>query len=168
VKRLLTCLLFLGLAGCSSPLDQEKAGDVARAVGEDHARLADLTHHFVVEGPGDREKFIGRREDLAAELRRQGVRYGRFVVGEPSELFEAGREVSATVPVSPRLTRTRDGTPGSKPSYLIAVSKDRGASRVFVDGDSVGDDRAKLRQMLPNAPAGLPLKAAVGPVREDE
>lgn len=159
-------LSALVLLGCSSkPLDMEQARknlkDQAEAVGramlqEDHQKMADLTLPALVEKFGGREKFVQKLESMAGELKGDGMRFDKFVISGPSELAEAAGDVYGIVPFTLEMTGP-NGMVGSKPSYLIAVSRDRGASWKFLDGAGVAGDRTRLKTILPNLPSNLRL-----------
>ena len=124
--------------------------------------MADLTHPTLVEGLGGRTKFVQRLESMAADMKAQGFHILQVTFSEPSELVEASGEVYAIVPFTLEMTAPGD-IPGTHPSYLIGVSKDRGANWKFIDGSGVAGDREKLRQVLPNFPSSLPLPAKQEP-----
>jgi hypothetical protein len=143
---------------------KSQAEEVGRAaVNEDHARMSELTHPVLVDKFGGRAAFVKKLESIAAEMKGQGFRLKKFTIGEPSQMFQAVGEMYAIVPLEVALSGPRGAT-GKQPSYLIAVSPDRGASWKFIDGAGFRGDRSKLKELLPSFPEQLQLPAAQPPV----
>jgi hypothetical protein len=128
------------------------------ALQEDHLRMADLTYPLLVEKLGGRELYVVKLEEVAAETRGQGWRLKKFTVGDPSDLTEAGTEMYAVVPYDMEMSSPA-GVPAKLPSFLVAVSQNKGATWTFVDGAGIGVDRSKLKAVLPNFPEDLTLPA---------
>src|SRR5262249_4226189 len=158
MMRLFLCSLPLGLLGCSSGSfhqDQARANLLADAekmrtaiLQEDHAQAAGLTHPDVGKSLGGTERFLRRLEEFADEMKRNGFAWQDLVFAEPSEVIEASGDLYAVVPYTLEMAGP-GGATGTKPSYLIGVSKDRGKAWTFIDGEGIAGDREKLRQVLP-------------------
>jgi hypothetical protein len=140
-----------------------QAGEVGRAaLREDHSRMAELTEPALVERFGGRREYVRKLETIAAEMKGRGYRLTKSTVGEPSRLVRSGRDTYAVVPTEVELSGP--GGAGKAPSFLVAVSRDGGATWKFVDGAGVRGDRARLKAQLPNFPEELELPAAKPPV----
>jgi hypothetical protein len=166
--RSLRLVLLVCIVGCSPPVRlveddaalanlRNQAGAVERAmVQEEHERMADLTHPALIEQFGGHAAYVRKLEDVAAELRQQGLRFRTFRFGTPSQLIQSGDTLYALFPYTLELT-VPDGRSGSQPSYLVCVSADRGGTWWFVDGSGVKGDRGKLERLLPGFPTELAL-----------
>ena len=171
-----TGLFLLLIVGCASrpegkkgvaPDEQQavknlkaQAAEVGRsAVEQDHAKMAELTHPFLIEKLGGRAAFVQKLESIAADMKGQGFGLKKFTMGEPSLLVPAAGQVYAVVPSEVELSGP-GGAAGKQPSYLIAVSTDGGIQWKFIDGAGVGGDRRKLKSVLPDLPDQLVLPAA--------
>jgi hypothetical protein len=171
-------LYILLIGGCaaereSALLDEEQARtalaaqaeEVGRAaLNEDHARMAELTEPALVERFGGRREYVRKLETIAVGMKGRGYRLTKSSVGEPSRFVRAGRDTYAVVPTEVEMTGP--GGAGKAPSFLVAVSRDGGATWKFVDGAGVRGDRARLKALLPNFPEELELPAARPPVFE--
>ena len=172
ICRRIWCPLLLGFTllpfGCSErsrTIENPKAlanlksqaAEVSRAMlEEDHARMADLTHPLLIKHFGSRDAYIKKLEEIAKDLRGQGLKFQSFEFEAPSVLHESGGVLYAIYPYSLRLTGPK-GEPARKPTYLICTSNDSGANWKFLDGEGVKGDRAKLKQLLPGFPDNLSL-----------
>lgn len=133
------------------------ADETIQAIFEgDHERLANFTHTRIVEGMGGRTRFKQRMAEMAAEFRANGINFEEIEAAEPSDIVESSGQYFAIVPFKARM-KFSDGAVASKPSHLIAISMDDGASWKFVDGDGIGADREKLARIFPEVPDELVL-----------
>jgi hypothetical protein len=164
-----TVIIFLACtfaAGCAAkPIDKQQALQNLKAQAEeagaamvnlDHQREADLTHPELVKAMGGRDEFIRRLASMASEASQKGFQVTRVTVSEPSVLVEAKKDCYSIVVTSLKLSGP-GGAVGTKRSFLIGVSTDRGATWKFIDGEGIGVDRGKAKQILPNFPDELPL-----------
>ena len=134
-----------------------QAAEVGRAmVQEDHGAMAQLSHPALVDHFGGRAGYIKKIEDMAADLRRQGLKFHAFRFGTPSKMIESSGDLYAILPCSLELT-VPNGEPASQLGYWICTSRHRGANWKFLDGAGVGGDRRKLTRLLPRFPEDLPL-----------
>lgn len=164
-RILVLALLLFGCSRQSRTIEDPKAlanlksqaAQVGRAMlEEDHARMADLTHPVLINHFGSRQAYIKKLEEIANELRQQGLRFQAFEFGTPSALQESGGVIYAIYPCSLQLTGP-NGEPARQPSYMICTSSDGGTNWKFLDGSGVKGDRDKLRQWLPDFPDDLSL-----------
>jgi hypothetical protein len=162
---LLLGLLPLGCAERSRTIEDPKAlanlksqaAELGRAMlEEDHSRMADLTHPILISYYGSREAYIKKLEEIANDLRSQGLKFRSFEFGTPSALHESGGILYAIYPYSLRLTGPH-GEQARQPTYAICTSSDGGANWKFLDGAGVKEDRAKLKKLLPGFPDDLAL-----------
>jgi hypothetical protein len=178
-----TWLLLLLILGCApTPTDhaanantlfdreqalknlEAQANEAGQAViQEDHAKMAELTLPALVEALGGRAKYIKKLESIATEMKGKGFRPKRVNVKDPSPLVQGGGEFYAVVPSELELSGP-GGATGRQSFYMVAVSKDQGATWKFIDGAGVGGDRGKLKKLLPNFPDGLTLPDAQPPI----
>jgi hypothetical protein len=174
VMRSSPCLCLLLIVGCTRPqsLDPQQAQkalkaqaeEVGRAaVEEDHPKMAELTLPALVDKFGGPAAYVRQLESMAAEMKGQGCRLTKYRIGDPSPLVEASGAVYAVIPMVLELSGP-GGAAGRAPSYLIAVSQDGGASWKFVDGAGAGNDRGKVKALLPDFPEQLQLPTAQDPV----
>ena len=135
---------------------KSQATEVGRAMlEENHARMADLTHPMLIKLAGGRDTYIKKLEEMANDLRHQGLKFQSFDFGTPSALRESGGVLYAIYPYFLRLTGP-NGELARQPAYLICTSSDGGITWKFLDGAGVKDDRSKLKQLLPRFPDDLP------------
>jgi hypothetical protein len=139
----------------------EEAGRAAAQ--ENHARMAELTLPALIEKAGGRALYIKKLESVAAEIKGKGFALKKCTIGQPSELVQVGGDVYATVPTELEMSGPQGAT-GRQPSYMIAVSRDGGATWKFIDGFGAGGDREKVKTLLPNFPEQLQVPAVPPPV----
>jgi hypothetical protein len=168
LMRSLWLLLLVWVVGCSSPARpvedaaalanlRDQAAAVGRAmVQEDHQRMVDLTHPALIEQFGGRAASVRKLQDIAAELRQQGLRFEGFQFGTPSQLVDSGGTLYAVFPYTLELTLP-DGRAAGQPSYLVCASTDRGSTWRFLDGSGIKGERSRLERLLPGFPAELAL-----------
>lgn len=163
-------MFLLLIVGCSSNAETEladspqalanlkaQAEEVGQsAVHEDHARMTELTHPALVEKFGGREAFVKKLESMAAEMKGLGIRVTKCALGEPSKLIQVRGQVYAVVPMESEFAGPQ-GMPNKVTSYLIGVSSDGGEHWTFLDGAGIGQDRSKVKSLLPDFPDSLPL-----------
>ncbi len=164
--RLLGGLLVTILAGCAGqgPDTGQARNNLkaqAKAMGQakvqdDHVRVAEWTHPALIESAGGQPSYLQQLKAASDDFKKAGFRITTFTFAEPSELVESGRELYAIVPCEQRISGP-GGKGGTQPSFLIAVSADRGNTWRFIDGGSMAGDRAKLTRALPNFPKSLTL-----------
>jgi hypothetical protein len=164
-RLLAIALLMFGRSTSSRPFNspealanlKSQAAEVGQAMlKEDHQRMANLTHPVLVDHFGGRSGYIKKLEEIAEDLRRQGLTFHAFELGTPSQMIELSGELYAIYPYRLELSGP-NGEPASKPAYLICTSADKGTNWKFLHGAGVGADRAKLKQILPRFPDELPL-----------
>ncbi len=171
---LMALLICLPLAGCSGkPLDREQAltrlksqiDEVADAVlKEDHAKMASLTHPKLVEMAGGRAKFEQLLEKVAAQIKGGGFHFVKIEFSkDPTVALDSG----AWYAIVPSVLEMQGpgGVRIRQPSYLIGVCGD-GSTWKFIDGAGVGNDREKLKKIIPEFPRDLVLPAKQAPVIE--
>jgi hypothetical protein len=170
--RYITCIVLLVVIGCaskarpsSSNVDQAQARQILKAQADelgqaalhlDHEKMADFTHPVLIKNMGGRPAFVKALDRFALEIKGQGFQFTSYTVKEPSELVESGGEVFGIVPTEVNLSGP-NGAKGRQPSFLVAVSEDRGAHWTFLDGEGIRGDRSKLKALLPNFPDKLEL-----------
>lgn len=136
---------------------KSQAADVGRAlVGEDHARMVDLTHPNLVGQLGGRDALIKTLKKTAKDMRRKGVKIQSFDFGTPSALVQSAGSLYAVYPHSLTLLGPR-GEKVRASSYLIGESSDGGGHWKFLEGEGVKTDRKKLKLLLPHFPDILSL-----------
>jgi hypothetical protein len=152
--------------GCSgSKFDPEQArarlieqvGQIRKAVLEkDHELMARLTHPGLVAAAGGKAKYVQLLNKATTEVEGQGFRLVDATMAEPTPIVERASGHYALVPYSLSLSGP-GGEKGEKPSCFIAVSTDRGLNWVFLDGEGVAGDRARLLRMMPDFPPEIKL-----------
>ena len=158
--------LFFAL-GCSEPVDMATAeanlttqteAIFQATLKKDHGALADLTHPKIVEMAGGRTGFIRKLKELETEFEATGVSFVSMTpLGEP-EVAQNSGDLYAVVRYELRLGQ--GGVPiTSTQAALFGYSADGGQRWSFVDASGVGGDRDKLKQVLPDYPAALPVPA---------
>jgi hypothetical protein len=126
---------------------------------EDYVKVADLTYPGVVEMAGGRDKLIAVMKSGLKEMKSQGVTFQSGTVDEPSDIVTAGAEQYVVVPFMLTL-KVPQGKLRQK-SFVIGVSKDKGKTWTFVNGDL---DLKQVKQILPKLPEKLKLPERQKPV----
>jgi hypothetical protein len=126
--------------------------------------FANFTHPKLIELMGGRQKFIDAIKLGNAEMKAQKSAITGFNTGAPEGVVKGGNDLFAVVPMT--LTVTQRDTKISHEGYLVAVSSDGGTKWTFI----TGDERAKLKEILPNLPEELklPAPAAKAPAKPAE
>jgi hypothetical protein len=127
--------------------------------------FANFTHPKLIELMGGRAKFIDAIKQGNAEMKAQKSAITGFSTRAPEGVVKGGNDLFAVVPMT--LTLTQRETKVSHEGYLVAVSSDGGTKWTFI----TGDERAKLKEILPNLPEELklpapPAKAAAKPAEK--
>src|SRR4051794_26863912 len=122
--------------------------------------FANFTHPKLIELMGGRAKFIEAIKQGNAEMKAQKSAITGFNTGAPEGVVKGGNDLFAVVPMT--LTVTQKDTKISHEGYLVAVSSDGGTKWTFI----TGDERAKLKEILPNLPEDLKLPAPAAKTAE--
>jgi hypothetical protein len=115
--------------------------------------FANYTNPKLIELMGGRQKFIDAIKQGNAEMKAQKSAITGFSTRAPEGVVKGGNDLYAVVPMT--LTVTQRDAKVSHEGYLVAVSSDGGAKWTFI----TGDERAKLKEILPNLPEDLKLPA---------
>lgn len=123
---------------------------------EDFAAQADLTHPRLIAEVGGRSVYEIKLRELAKTFREDRITLDRIEVTSVSDVYVNGDALFAIC--------EHEGTmnyPGfvryRVPSFLIAESRDGGASWVFVDGKGLASRPELIPVILEDFPPGLAL-----------
>src|SRR5258706_4573394 len=106
--------------------------------------FANFTHPKLIELMGGRTKFIEAIRQGNAEMKAQKSAITGFSTRAPEGVVKGGNDLFAVVPMT--LTVTQRDSKIKQEGYLVAVSSDGGTKWTFI----TGDERAKLKEILPN------------------
>lgn len=129
---------------------------------EDYERLADLTHPAAIRQLGGRAQAMKTVREAMGELNKlkaAGIRFKPSTIREPLGVIESNGKWYGVVPYDWALIDP-DGTQEDNTSNLFGESVDGGRTWTFVDGEGMGGDRAKLKQVMPDFPNSLPVPAS--------
>jgi hypothetical protein len=152
----------------SQPLDREQVTKNLVAHAEqirlsdstaDYDRMADLTHPAVIRQLGGRAKLIKTVREGMDKLKAAGVRFEPSTIREPIGIAESNGKWYGVVPFNSAVIGP-DGTREEIDSNVFGESVDGGRTWTFVDGEGVGGDRARLKQVMPDFPDSLPVPAS--------
>ena len=130
-----------------------KVEEINRAlIKEDFSRVADLTYKGVVKLAGGRDKMIAIMKTGMKEMKSKGYAIRSVKVGNPSDPVSEGGESYVVVPI--QLEMKAPGGKIHQKGFVIGVSRDKGKTWTFVNGDL---GKQKVKQILPNLPDKLKL-----------
>jgi hypothetical protein len=113
--------------------------------------FANFTHPKLIELMGGRQKFIEAIKQGNAEMKAQKSAITGFSTRAPEGVVKGGNDLFAVVPMT--LTVSQRDAKIKQEGYMVAVSSDGGTKWTFI----TGDERAKLKEILPNLPDELKL-----------
>jgi hypothetical protein len=112
----------------------------------DYDILKKYTYPKVAEEYGDVDRMMKTAKSGRADLEAMGIILESVVVGEPSEIVEAGDQLHCLIPQT-LVIRKPDGTVSSE-SHLLGVSTDQGEHWYFV---SVSDMTLEsIKELFPD------------------
>ncbi|HYH65679.1 MAG TPA: hypothetical protein VD866_13365 [Urbifossiella sp.] len=129
---------------------------------EDYERLGDLTHPALIRQLGGRAQFhkaVREAVGVINKAKAAGVRFKPSTIREPIRVADSNGKWYGVVPYDWALIEP-DGTQEDSTSNLFGESVDGGRTWTFVDGEGVGGDRARLKQVMPDFPDSLPVPAS--------
>jgi hypothetical protein len=121
---------------------------------KDFATMADYTLPAALELAGGKEKMVAALGAAITKMESTGFHIVSTKVDRPSELVDTSKTVYAILPESLKMDVPNGH--GTKDSYLLGVSEDRGATWKFLDG---AGGSAAIKKMLPDLPMSLVLPA---------
>jgi hypothetical protein len=124
----------------------------------DYSKLADLMHARVIQSMGGKENMIAQTDKMMKMMKKDGIEFKSFKLGEPSAIVKQGTDLYIYVPNE--MTITIKGGKLIQQNYVVGVSPDQGKSWTFAETDSTG----RIKKIFPNLPNELKLPDTKKPV----
>jgi hypothetical protein len=133
----------------------------AHLIAKDYGKFLDYTHPKILTMTGGKSKMLTILNETFKTLTDNNIWFDEIIVSEPKEIFKVGSELQTTL-----LQKTIFDAPKGDffvESTLIAISKDKGLTWVFIDCSKT--TLANLKQIIPSLSSKLVIVPATKPTK---
>ena len=145
--QLLFILLIAAQGGDPAARVKEQAQKMASALAAgDYKTFAHYNNPAILKQANGEDKFVEIMKSQMEQFKAKGITIGKIVVGNPSKMLPAGKELQCTIPQESEVSF--GGQTIVTKSALIAISTDGGKNWTFLD--TVNKEVSAVRAFLPN------------------